>query len=251
MYTRVVASRARDLRPRHSVANQWDLLEAIPGWTGGRGGSGRATAVEMPLDPAADARDGGAAGARRAWRPDDELIVLHVSAGNPFRRWPEAVLRGDGGGAGGGNAAAAAGAQLGAVGSRGGDRGSRPDARAPARGGGRPDRRPGRIRPAGAASADRTEPAVRRRRHGAAAHRRGHAPRRSSASTGRRWRRGRRRGGRASIPTLSIETRSRTCPAGRAISGSARPGDFRCLTHADTGRGDRGGGTGAGRWTER
>ena len=26
----------------------------------------------------------------RAWRTDDELIVLHVSAGNPFRRWPEA-----------------------------------------------------------------------------------------------------------------------------------------------------------------
>ena len=34
MYTRAVA-RPRALRPRHSVRNQWDLLEAIDGWPAG------------------------------------------------------------------------------------------------------------------------------------------------------------------------------------------------------------------------
>ena len=79
------------LRPRHSVVNQWDLLEAIPGWPGGsadptrdRGGDG--------ARPGRRRADGGAAGARPAWRHGDELIVLHVSAGNPFRRWPEPVF---------------------------------------------------------------------------------------------------------------------------------------------------------------
>jgi lipopolysaccharide heptosyltransferase II len=86
MYTRI-AQRAPDLRPRHSVANQWDLLEAIPGWPGG-GADPERDAVEMPLDPDADRRMAmrlAAAGVG----PDDELVVLHVSAGNAFRRWPE------------------------------------------------------------------------------------------------------------------------------------------------------------------
>jgi ADP-heptose:LPS heptosyltransferase len=89
MYTRVV-DRPRDLRPRHSVLNQWDLLEAIPGWTGGAADRTR-DRVEMALEPGADAlmaeRLAGAGVA-----PGDELIVLHVSAGNPFRRWPEAFF---------------------------------------------------------------------------------------------------------------------------------------------------------------
>ena len=34
MYTRTVP-RARELRPRHSVVNQWDLLNAIEGWQDG------------------------------------------------------------------------------------------------------------------------------------------------------------------------------------------------------------------------
>jgi len=86
MYTRVV-HRARDLRPRHSVANQWDLLEAIPGWRGGQP-TPSADPVEMVLDAAADdrmarrLRDAGVLDAH-------QLIVVHVSAGNPFRRWPE------------------------------------------------------------------------------------------------------------------------------------------------------------------
>ena len=89
MYTRVV-SRARELRPRHSVRNQWDLLEAIPGWTEGAPDETR-DPVEMALDVDADHRLAErltAAGVTTA----DELIVLHVSAGNPFRRWPEAFF---------------------------------------------------------------------------------------------------------------------------------------------------------------
>ena len=89
MYTRI-APRARELKPRHSVQNQWDLLEAIPGWAGGAAQPER-DAVEMALD--------GGANARMAERlalagvaTDDELVVMHVSAGNPFRRWPEAAF---------------------------------------------------------------------------------------------------------------------------------------------------------------
>lgn len=69
--------------PRHSVLNQWDLLEPL-----GIGPPDRAKdAVEMPLDPAAEARVAhrlNAAGVPGNAR----LAVLHVSAGNPFRRWP-------------------------------------------------------------------------------------------------------------------------------------------------------------------
>ncbi|HTI37060.1 MAG TPA: glycosyltransferase family 9 protein [Vicinamibacterales bacterium] len=86
MYTRTV-ERPRELRARHSVRNQWDLLEAIPGWPGGAPDPD-VDPVEIPVDPAADARV--AARLRTAGVGDgDTLIVLHVSAGNPFRRWPE------------------------------------------------------------------------------------------------------------------------------------------------------------------
>jgi lipopolysaccharide heptosyltransferase II len=86
MYTRTV-HRPRELRPRHSVSNQWDLLQAIEGWPGGAADPD-VNPVEMPLDAAVDARiaeELRAAGVQ----PSDELIVVHVSAGNPFRRWPE------------------------------------------------------------------------------------------------------------------------------------------------------------------
>lgn len=86
MYTRTV-DRPRELRPRHSVVNQWDLLESVEGWSGGPADPRR-----DPVQMAAD----GTAGARMATRleaagiaQDDELVVVHVSAGNPFRRWPE------------------------------------------------------------------------------------------------------------------------------------------------------------------
>jgi lipopolysaccharide heptosyltransferase II len=82
MYTTRV-SRPRELRARHSVENQWDLLRAIDIPAPDRA----ADSVEMPIDPVAAAtvaerldRIGVAA--------DDRIIVIHVSAGNPFRRWP-------------------------------------------------------------------------------------------------------------------------------------------------------------------
>jgi ADP-heptose:LPS heptosyltransferase len=86
MYTRTVP-RPRELRPRHSVVNQWDLLVAIDGWRGDPPDPAR-DPVEMPLDPAADARIA-ARLARHGIGPAEELVVAHVSAGNPFRRWPE------------------------------------------------------------------------------------------------------------------------------------------------------------------
>lgn len=86
MYTRRVP-RARELRPRHSVRNQWDLLEAIPGWPGGPPDPER-DRIDIALDPAADARMAERL-ARAGVAADDELVVMHVSAGNPFRRWPE------------------------------------------------------------------------------------------------------------------------------------------------------------------
>src|SRR5262249_13990648 len=82
MYTHVVP-RAADLTPRHSVANQWDLLSPL-----GIGRCDRAgDAVEMAEEPDVAAsvdrrlRDLGIAASH-------DLIVIHVSAGNPFRRWP-------------------------------------------------------------------------------------------------------------------------------------------------------------------
>jgi ADP-heptose:LPS heptosyltransferase len=84
VYTHVV-DRPRALRPRHSVENQWDLLRA---WLSGLGAPEPALdRTEMPEDPAAaDAvsRRLRAAGVG----PAHKIIVIHVSAGNPFRRWP-------------------------------------------------------------------------------------------------------------------------------------------------------------------
>jgi predicted lipopolysaccharide heptosyltransferase III len=82
MYTRRV-HRPRELRPRHSVENQWDLLESL-----GIERPDRTTfPVEMAVHPAAAARVG-----RRLTdagvQPSDDVVVIHVSAGNPFRRWP-------------------------------------------------------------------------------------------------------------------------------------------------------------------
>jgi ADP-heptose:LPS heptosyltransferase len=80
MYTRRVV-RPRALRPRHSVENQWDLLAALaiappdPAML----------PVEMPLDERAR-RSTGERLARAGVSDHDALIVIHVSAGNPFRR---------------------------------------------------------------------------------------------------------------------------------------------------------------------
>jgi ADP-heptose:LPS heptosyltransferase len=83
MYTDVVP-RAADLAPRHSVVNQWDLLRPL----GIDECDPERDSVEMAADPAAAARvadrlRGAGIG------PEAPLIVVHVSAGNPFRRWPE------------------------------------------------------------------------------------------------------------------------------------------------------------------
>ena len=84
MYTQVV-TRTPDLTPRHSVRNQWDLLEPL--------GIGEPdpsdNPVEMPIDPEAAARvDTRLAAAGIG--PEHPLVVMHVSASNPFRRWPAA-----------------------------------------------------------------------------------------------------------------------------------------------------------------
>lgn len=83
MYTDVV-QRAPDLTPRHSVANQWDLLAPL----GLLAPTREADAVEMTPDQSAVARV--AAALREAGAENNPLVVIHVSAGNPFRRWPEA-----------------------------------------------------------------------------------------------------------------------------------------------------------------
>jgi ADP-heptose:LPS heptosyltransferase len=71
--------------PRHSVLNQWDLLTPL-----GIDAPDRSRdAVTMAIDAAAaDAVTSRLAAAGVA--PDAPIIVLHVSAGNPFRRWPAA-----------------------------------------------------------------------------------------------------------------------------------------------------------------
>jgi lipopolysaccharide heptosyltransferase II len=85
MYTQQVA-RPRGHRERHSVRNQWDLLESVipdaPPPTP------ESDPVEMP-QRATDS-------ARLTARLDElgigsttELVVVHVGAGNDFRRWPE------------------------------------------------------------------------------------------------------------------------------------------------------------------
>jgi lipopolysaccharide heptosyltransferase II len=82
MYTRRVA-RPRELRRRHSVENQFDLLAAldIPP-------PDRSTfPVEMAVDASAVLAVNDRLG-RAGVGPADPIVVLHVSAGNPFRRWP-------------------------------------------------------------------------------------------------------------------------------------------------------------------
>lgn len=86
MYTRIV-HRPRVLRGRHSVENQWELLHA---WDPAFGlhPNPNDNRVEMPST--ADARAAVDARLTSARVPREaRVIVLHVSAGNPFRRWPE------------------------------------------------------------------------------------------------------------------------------------------------------------------
>ncbi len=88
MYTHRVF-RPRGHRLRHSVENQWDLVEAL---LPGVGRPGRGTdPVEMPDDPGAASRMANRL-AGIGVGIDHRLIVVHVGAGNEFRRWPEAAF---------------------------------------------------------------------------------------------------------------------------------------------------------------
>lgn len=75
--------RSRDLTPRHSVENQWDLLRRLDVPAPDRARD----PVTMPESPDAAMRVETRLRQHGVGR-EHELIVLHVSAGNPFRRWP-------------------------------------------------------------------------------------------------------------------------------------------------------------------
>jgi len=77
--------RPRRLRPRHSVENQWDLLAPLNIVPPDR----VRFPVEMGVEPAAAAAVEDRLSAAGV-RPSDRIVVVHVSAGNPFRRWPPA-----------------------------------------------------------------------------------------------------------------------------------------------------------------
>ena len=84
MYTHVV-HRSPDLAPRHSVLNQADLLRPL----GIDGCDPVREPMEMADNTAAQARVR-AKLASAGVGPTDTLVTMHVSAGNPFRRWPAA-----------------------------------------------------------------------------------------------------------------------------------------------------------------
>jgi predicted lipopolysaccharide heptosyltransferase III len=82
MYTHVVG-RSPELIPRHSVQNQGDLLRPL--------GIDACDPGSEPVEMREDARATRAVAARLAAAgvgPSDPIAVVHVSAGNPFRRWP-------------------------------------------------------------------------------------------------------------------------------------------------------------------
>ena len=86
MYTRVVR-RPRNAGPRHSMLNQWDLLAAIDPALAAPP-TRDADRVEMAVDPSARASVDRRL-ASFGMDAGDQIVVLHVSARNPFRRWPE------------------------------------------------------------------------------------------------------------------------------------------------------------------
>jgi lipopolysaccharide heptosyltransferase II len=85
MYTEVVP-RPADLRPRHSVENQWDVLAHLgrPLPASPDRLRHRVRMDEIPAVAQAVERRLAEAGIG----PTHRLVVVHVSAGNPFRRWP-------------------------------------------------------------------------------------------------------------------------------------------------------------------
>jgi predicted lipopolysaccharide heptosyltransferase III len=86
MYTHVV-HRPRAYRPRHAVVNQWDLLAAVdPGLAEFPDRTRDRVTMFVPADVGGQTRR---ALLDRGIGDDTRLVILHVSAGNPFRRWPE------------------------------------------------------------------------------------------------------------------------------------------------------------------
>jgi lipopolysaccharide heptosyltransferase II len=83
MYTEAIP-RSRELTPRHSVLNQWDLVApmGIPPLDPAR------DPVQMFHDRQADSRVHTYL-AQSGVRPDDALVVIHASASTRFKRWPE------------------------------------------------------------------------------------------------------------------------------------------------------------------
>lgn len=82
MFTHTVA-RPDGLAPRHSVRNQWDLLTPL--------GIGPCDPAQDPVEMAADPEVESRVSARlrdAGIAPGTPLVLIHVSAGNPFRRWP-------------------------------------------------------------------------------------------------------------------------------------------------------------------
>jgi heptosyltransferase-1 len=84
MYTTQVA-RPRGHRPRHSVENQWDLARALLPEIGSP--SADTDPVEMHERPETGPRVEARLRALGIG-PSHDLIVVHVGAGNEFRRWP-------------------------------------------------------------------------------------------------------------------------------------------------------------------
>lgn len=85
MYTDLIP-KPRGYAPRHSVRNQWDLLAPIdPAFE--RSPDPTADRLEMPVSEAARSAVAARLGALGV-PPDAQLIVMHVGAGNEFRRWP-------------------------------------------------------------------------------------------------------------------------------------------------------------------
>jgi lipopolysaccharide heptosyltransferase II len=82
MYTDRVA-RPRELRPRHSVRNQWDLLAPLnaPGPDPAVDGVEMAVSEDARVEVERRLTEAGVL-------PGEPIVILHVSAGNPFRRWP-------------------------------------------------------------------------------------------------------------------------------------------------------------------
>jgi ADP-heptose:LPS heptosyltransferase len=82
-YTERVAWSRSLVPPRHSVENQWDLLRPL--------GIPAPTLGEPPLGMSVDAGAQATVEQRlrgAGVRPDAPIVLMHVSAGNPFRRWP-------------------------------------------------------------------------------------------------------------------------------------------------------------------